>query len=100
MGVPSVRYSQLTRALEAKLGLAFGTGKDRNAWYWLDGHKKLRVTLPKVKGGGGSVPKGTAKSIRNQLKLNPQQLQKLLSCPISGADYAEIIREKQAQGLL
>ena len=100
MSIRNVRPSQLTRVLEEKLGLDFRKGKERTAWYRLGGKKVLRVTAPKVKGGSSSIAKGTANQIRNQLKLDSQQLRELVSCPISGADYAEIIREKQAQGLL
>ena len=88
---------ELTSAISKKLNLQFRIGKERNAWYELDGKKILRVTIPK---GRGQVKIGTANSIRNQIKLSIEQYGDLIRCPISGKDYESIIREKIERGIL
>jgi len=100
MGKLIIRSSQLTRALEGKLGLDFRSGSERSAWYCLDGKKILRVTIPTVKGGGGTILPGTANSIRNQLSLSRNQLRELAACPMSGTDYETVVRQKMAKNRL
>ena len=90
---------RLTNALENKLDLDFRSGKERTAWYRVDGKKQVRVTAPKVH-GSKDVPVGTAGSIQKQLHLTRQQFLDLVACPLSSGDYEEIIRGKIAQGIL
>jgi hypothetical protein len=92
MGLLNIHYGELTRALETKARLDFRAGKERNAWYILDGKKVLRVTAPKRR--GATVPTGTAHEIRKNLKLTTPQFKDLIACPISGSDYEKIIRDK------
>jgi len=92
MGLLNVNYRDLIGALEQKVGLSFRTGQERNAWYILDGKKVLRVTAPKTH--KGTVPKGTAGQIRNDLMLTIHEFRDLIACPISGSDYEQIIRDK------
>jgi hypothetical protein len=92
MGLRNIGHGELTRALEGKIGLHFRTGRERNAWYVLDGKRVLRVTAPKTH--PGSVPPGTADQIRKNLKLTTPQFKDLIACPISGPDYEQIIRDK------
>ncbi|MCX7011948.1 MAG: hypothetical protein NTW86_05170 [Candidatus Sumerlaeota bacterium] len=86
-----------SKALTDKLRLRFGSGKERNGWYELDGRKILRVTMPK---GRGPLPTGTANSIRNQVKLTVEEFGDLLQCPLSGTDYEAIVRTKMDTGRL
>lgn len=87
----------VSRALLNKLDLRFRSGKERNGWYELDGKKILRVTMPK---GRGAIPPGTLNSIRDQTFLSRNDFADLIRCPLSGSDYARIIREKIDVGLL
>jgi len=88
---------ELTRALIEKLNLSFRTGKERNAWFELDGRKILRVTMPK---GRGPLTPGTARAIRNQVKLSTEEYADLIKCGLLGKDYEAIIREKMQRGPL
>ena len=92
MGLLNISHGELTRALEGKVGLQFRTGRERNAWYVLDGKRVLRVTAPKTH--KGAVLPGTADQIRKNLKLTTPQFKDLIACPISGPDYEQIIRDK------
>jgi hypothetical protein len=98
MGLLNVDYGAVTRALEGKVGLDFRSGKERVAWYILEGKKLFTVHAPKKH--RGDLPPGTAAGIRNDLKLTTTQFNKLVTCPISGADYQQIVRQKIAEGLL
>jgi hypothetical protein len=92
MGLLNISYGDLLRALQGKVGLDFRTGRERNAWYVLDGKKVLRVTAPKKH--RENVRSGTADQIRKNLKLTTPQFKELIDCPISGSDYEQIIRDK------
>jgi hypothetical protein len=88
---------QLTRAFIKKINLSFRAGKERNAWFELDGRKILRVTMPK---GRGPLTPGTARAIQDQVKLSTQEYADLIKCPLLGKDYEVIIRKKMQRGLL
>jgi len=88
---------QLASALARKLGLDFRGGKERNAWFELDGKRILRVTMPK---GRGPLPPGTARAIQDQVKLSTHEYTELIRCPLKGKDYEAIIREKMQRDLL
>ena len=98
MGLLNVDYGAVTRALERKVGLDFRSGKERVAWYVLEGKKRFRVRAPKKH--RGDLRPGTAAGIKNDLKLTTTQFRQLVSCPISGTDYERIIRQKITEGLL
>jgi predicted RNA binding protein YcfA (HicA-like mRNA interferase family) len=93
-----MKYGQVTSALEEKLGLDFRHGKDRSAWFVLEGKKRLRVTVPKTHSGDLAV--GTLQAIRKQLKLATTEFLDLVSCPMTGPDFEELVRQKIQQGLL
>ena len=93
----SLSKLEVARVLKQKLNLQFRKGKEANGWFELDGRKILRVTVPK---GRGDLAFGTARSIRDQLKLSNSQFADLANCPLSGKDYEEIIRGKVAQAIL
>lgn len=98
MGLLNVDYGKVTRALERKVGLSFRGRKERVAWYVLNGKRRFRVRAPKKH--PGDLPPGTAGSIKSQLKLTTSQFRQLVACPISGAEYEELIRQKIAEDLL
>ena len=82
---------EISRSMLKKLSLSFRKGKERNAWYELDGKKILRVTIPK---GSGTIPPGTLNSIRDQLWLSRDQFSSLINCPLSSSDFERIVRGK------
>jgi len=92
MGLLNVNSGDLTRALEQKVGLSFRTGRERSAWYVLDGKRVTRVTAPKKH--KKTVGTGLADQIRKNLKLTKPEFRDLINCPISGSDYERIIRDK------
>ncbi|MDP2949271.1 MAG: hypothetical protein Q8P22_07010 [Chloroflexota bacterium] len=98
MGLLNVDYGRVTRALEGKVRLDFRSGRERVAWYVLDGKRRFRVRAPKIH--PGDLHPGTAAGIRNDLKLTTTQFRQLVACPISGADYEQLIRQKIAEDLL
>jgi hypothetical protein len=90
-------YRDLKRGI-AKLPLDFREGKERNAWYTLDGRAMFPVQSPKVH--SGNVPFGTINAIRQQLHLTTPQFQDLIACPLSAQEYEVLIREKIQKGTI
>ncbi len=63
-------------------------------WYYLDGKKALRVTMPNMHGGSKSLSTGFIKKIRENLKINNQELVDLAECPLSAEEYEALIRDR------
>jgi len=61
-------------------------------WYLLDDRKQFKVTLPNIHGGSGSISTGFLKKIQKQLRLETQQFEDLVECPLTDEDYEAIIR--------
>jgi hypothetical protein len=61
-------------------------------WYRVDGKRVLKVTLPNIHGGSGSISSGFLHNIRNNLKLSTNQFEDLVECPLSAQEYEKIIR--------
>lgn len=78
------------KTCENKLGIAFNKGKELNGWFWLNGKKKKRITIPK---GRKPIPPKTYKSMAFQLGLNTVQFDDLLECPMNRESYERIISE-------
>ncbi len=76
---------------ENKLGINFRSGKELNGWFWLQGKKACRITIPK---GRKSIPPKTYKSMANQLKLTVDEFDFLLKCDLTKIDYQEIIAKR------
>jgi hypothetical protein len=78
-----------------KLDLGSGIskrGKHPVYWYYLDGKKTLRVTMPNVHGGSSAVSTGFLDSIRENLRVTRSQFVDLVSCPLSAEEYEQIVR--------
>jgi hypothetical protein len=71
-----------------KLNLKTRNAGDRLAWFEHDGQKVVRT---KRSYGNKEQP---GDKIRQQLKVNEQQLAGLISCTISLVDYVEILKSK------
>lgn len=63
-------------------------------WYCLDGKKMLRIKMPNVHGGAGSISTGFLKQIQNNMRVNTQQFEELVECPLTPEEYEKIVREK------
>ena len=63
-------------------------------WYILDGKKILRITLPNIHGGSSSLSTGFLKQIQNNFHVDTDQFCNLVECPLTAAEYEQIIREK------
>ncbi len=78
---------------ETKLGIEFRPGKEFNGWFFLDGKKTARITVPK---GRKPIPKGTYRSMSTQLKLNRiKDFDDLLECPLTKEGYEKKLRQQQ-----
>jgi hypothetical protein len=78
--------------LAAKLELKTRNSRDLLAWFEYDGRT---ITRTRRSMGSGDVP--MQHSIRQQLKLNEEQLREIINCTFGRAEYIEILR---AKGLL
>lgn len=78
--------------LVAKLGLKTRESRDLLAWFEYEGKIITRTRRSK---GSGDLP--MQHSIRQQLRLNKQQLREALSCTLSREGYIDIL---QSKGLL
>ena len=78
--------------LVAKLGLKVRDSHDLLAWFEVDGKIITRTRRSK---GSGDLP--MQHSIRQQLKLNEQQLREAVRCTLTREQYVDIL---QARGLL
>ena len=75
---------------ESKLKIKFRKGKELNGWFFLDGKKTARITIPK---GRKPIPPKTYKSMAVQLKLSTIEFDNLLECPLTLKKYKEILKE-------
>ena len=77
----------------SKLDLKTRNSGDRLAWFEYEGKKVVRTRRSYKK--GRDLP--FQHSIRQQLKLNENELRQVISCQISRNEYVEILK---AKGLL
>ncbi len=75
--------------LVTKLQLKTRNSKDLLAWFEVDGKIITRTRRSK---GSGDLP--MQHSIRQQLKLNEQQMSKAVGCTLTRDDYIDILRTK------
>ena len=82
--------------LNEKLDIRLSSGGELAGWYWLDGKKRLHVSVPK--GHSRELSKGVANSIINNLKLSKEEFRLLYNCPMKGSDYAKKIKQLITSG--
>lgn len=75
--------------LVGKLGLRTRDSADLLAWFEFEGRIIVRTRRSK---GSGDLP--MQHSIRQQLKLNENQLRQAISCKLTREEYVEILRSK------
>jgi hypothetical protein len=76
---------------ERKLRMSFEGHKELKGWFFLDGKKHARLTVPK---GRKFIPAGTYKSMAEQLRITVVEFDDLLLCPLEKEEYERIQREK------
>ena len=81
--------SDVKKCCENKLDIEFRDGKHFNGWYYLEGKRTARITVPK---GRKPIHPKTYKSMASQLKLDVDQFDDLVECPIKKPEYEEIIK--------
>ena len=81
--------NDVKKRASTKLGIRFGTGGELNGWYYLNGLKATRITIPK---GRKPIPPKTYKSMARQLKLTIPQFDDLLDCPLKKEAYDKILK--------
>ena len=88
----AVRASEIDRAWN-KLGMAIIETHHRRALFYHGGKLILKTYRDKGKGElRGRLPD----KIRGQLRLDREQFQDLIDCPLGLAEYTEILRNKGA----
>jgi hypothetical protein len=94
-GVKNTSYNSqdVKKRCETKLNIEFRDGRssESNGWFKYEDVKVARITVPK---GRKYIPEKTYKSMAQQLKLTPDQLDGLLECPIKMKQYLEILKEQ------
>jgi hypothetical protein len=83
-----IKAQEFDRLIE-KFGFKTRKSGDRLAWFEHDGRVVVRTRRSE---GSGDLP--MQHSIRQQLKLNEQQLREALGCSLTRAEYVEILRVK------
>lgn len=79
--------SDVRSKCESKLGIEFRKAKEFQGWFYCNGKKIARITVAKAKGGQSGIPKGTYKSMANQLKITIKQFDDFLACPFKYEHY-------------
>jgi hypothetical protein len=86
------------REIVGKLSLEQTQAKRRSPhpvfWYYLDGKKELRVTLPNIHGGAGSVSTGFLQQIKRSLRLSNREFEELVDCPLTAEEFETLLRER------
>ena len=81
----------IKKTCETKLEIVFRDAGEYNGWYWLNGKKVARITVPK---GRKFVPVGTYANMARQLKLQASEFDLLLDCPLNKAAYDQKISSR------
>ena len=88
--LPDYHPRQLSRTFERKLGIDFREGKHRVGWYFLDGRKAFRVTMPNVHENWGPP---VQRSLLKATMLPPDEFNNLVSCSMTGPQYEARLRQ-------
>lgn len=91
MGKLNYQPREITAALENKLSIRFREGKERVGWYYLEGKKAIRFTIPHIHKSWGP---GTINDIARRSRLTKDEFGQLVDCPIDARSYEEIVRSR------
>lgn len=86
----SLNAKEVDRAWE-KVGMECKNTGDRHAWFNYGGKKIIRT---KKSFGSGKLEGNIPYLIRQQMKLNEQQFDDLINCPLTRDSYIEILKTK------
>ena len=86
--------TRLQNCLDNKLVLKLSGQTELSDWFWLDGQRQFKVTIPK--GHSSEIDDVTMRKIANQLRLGAEELRNLYQCPMSGKEYATTVRSRLA----
>lgn len=89
MARASYRANEVLHIVETKLNAITRSRSHNTCWYYLDGKKHHKVTIPH---GRKPLPTGTLRAIVRQLLLTPDEFDSLMACPLTGKQYQEIVR--------
>ena len=84
----TIKHAEFERIVR-KLQLRTRKSGDRLAWFEYEGKTIVRTRRSEKK---GDLPFSHA--IRQQLKLNEDQMRELIACPLDRVGYIEILRQK------
>jgi len=90
--ISNYKTKMVNNCIRRKLGIDFRHGPEPTGWYYLDGKKRLRVTVPKEHGGRSTLSPRTVKKVMNNLRIDKEEFAMLYECPMSGKDYEIKIR--------
>ena len=85
----SIKARDFDRIVE-KLGFETRDGKDLLAWFSYEGKKVVRTKRSHIK--GRDLP--FQHSIRQQMKLNEEELRQVIGCTIGQDEYVELLKGK------
>jgi hypothetical protein len=88
---------RIYEALKNKLKIDFRDSRELVGWYYLDGKKTNRFTIPK---GRGTITPGYQKAIEKKSRLNNEDFERLIICPMGGPEYDDKMRELVRNRLL
>lgn len=74
----------VTRAFENKLRIEFRHSAHKTGWYYLEGVRLFRVSLPQ----GQRWSRAVQENVRKVTRLGRDEYDALISCSMSGTDYA------------
>jgi len=84
----TIKAQEFDRLVQ-KLGFQTRKGNDLLAWFEYEGKIVVRTRRSY---GSGDLP--MQHSIRQQLKLNEDQIRRVIDCSLTREDYIEILRTK------
>lgn len=87
-----IKAQEFDRVVE-KLGFRTRDGRDLLAWFEHNGRVVVRTRRSK---GSGDLP--FQHSIRQQMKLDTEQLRQAIGCSLGQREYIEILRKKGLLG--
>jgi len=80
---------EIYTALKNKLKIKFKPGRELKGWYCLDGIKRFKFRIPR---GRGEISHSFQKQIENSSRLNNDNFEALINCPLTGPKYDNLMR--------
>ena len=87
----------ISNSLSKKLNITFKGKNELRGWYYLDGKKTIRYRIPK---GRGTISYAFQREIENSTRLNNDDFEALIRCPMTGPKYDNRMRRLRDRNLL